>query len=119
MVRSILASRLPPEIELQLARQLTAMQRQALAENVFKHYLSVRPDDARVWLELAANRVGRGHINPALDAIETAVEKGGDTIRAELPNDKRLQKLFAHPRFRALLPVVPKKQTIVPLNKYF
>jgi len=111
MVRTILASKFSPQLSLQLAQQLAQMRRFDLAESVLTKYLAEKPDDTRVWIELAVIRQTRNRITQALDAIETAVGQGGDAVRALLLKDTRFRPLYNNQRFRALVPPpAPKKK---------
>ncbi len=111
LVGNILAAKLPSSIELQLAQQLTQLRQFDLAEFVLAHYLSAKPDDSRVWIELAVVRITRGRTTQALDAIETAIQKGGDAVRTQVLQDARFRPLHSNSRFRTLIPPpAPKKK---------
>jgi len=80
------------------------MRRFDMAESVLVHYLSVTPNDSRIWIELAVIRMTRNQTDRALDAIEKAIEKGGDSTRALLLKDTRFRPFYNNPRFRTLVP---------------
>ncbi len=119
LVQNMLASKLPPQVELQLAQQFTQMRRFDLSEAVLAHYLSVKPDDTRVWIELALVRLTRGQSDPALDALETAVKKGGDGVRATVVKDSRFRPLYNNSRFRTLFPPQNQPRKPIQLNNLF
>ncbi|HKL20222.1 MAG TPA: tetratricopeptide repeat protein, partial [Tichowtungia sp.] len=117
-VRSVIASQPAPQFLLQLAQQLAGIRRFDLAEPVLTQYLSQKPEDSRVWVELAAIRIANNRTDPALAAIQKAVEQGGTAIRSVLQKDARFRPLYNHPRFRSLVPpAAPKKQ--IPFNTLF
>ncbi|MBL7016492.1 MAG: DUF2723 domain-containing protein [Kiritimatiellales bacterium] len=118
MVRNILASDLPPQILLQLAQQLTQMRRFDLAEAALTKYLTKKPDETRIWIELAIVQMTRNRITPALNSIEKAVEQGGDSIRSALLKDARFQPLYKNERFKKLVPPMAPKKSI-PFNNIF
>jgi tetratricopeptide (TPR) repeat protein len=110
-VRTILTSEMPPQLLLQFAQQLAGIRRFDLAEAVLIKYLSQKPEDNRIWVEVAALRVALNRFNPALDAIQKAVEEGGPAIRNQLQKDSRFPPLYTNPRFRTLVPpAAPAKQ---------
>jgi thioredoxin-like negative regulator of GroEL len=110
MVRTLLASDVPHPVMLQLAQQLVQFRQPQLAEAVLVKYLSAQPDDTRIWVELAALRLGNGRVQPSLDAIGKAVELGGDSVRAQLLNDPRFRPLYSNARFQKLVPTGAPKQ---------
>lgn len=118
LINGVLSSKLPPQLELQLAQQLTTMRRFSMAEAVMVHYLSVKPTDSRVWIELAVVRMTLNQADRSLDAIEKAVETGGDSARALLLKDTRLRPLYNNPRFRTLVPP-PAAMKPMQFNKLF
>ncbi|MFA6172761.1 MAG: DUF2723 domain-containing protein [Kiritimatiellales bacterium] len=107
LISNLLRSNLPPEIHLQLAQMLLQMKRADLAEPVVLTYLKAKPDDLRVQVELAAVRVVLGRPDQALATLRTAVEKGGEPIRAMLRKDMRFQPLWNDVRFQTLVPPAP------------
>lgn len=110
-IRSILDSNMPPQFLLQFAQQLAGMRRFDLAEAMLIKYLSQKPEDSRIWVEVAAVRVARNRLNPALAAIQKAIEEGGPAIRNLLQKDSRFSPLYKNPRFRTLVPpAAPSKQ---------
>jgi thioredoxin-like negative regulator of GroEL len=119
LVNNILSSKLPAQIELQLAQQFTQMRRFDLAETVLTHYLSATPADTRVWIELAVIRLTRGQTGPALEALETAVNKGGDSVRALVAQDARFRPLYGNGRFRTLIPPQAPVKKPMQLNNLF
>jgi len=111
VVRNILASKFPLQLSLQLAQQLAQIHRFDLAEAVLTKYLAEKPDDTRVWIELAVICQTRNRTTPALDAIEKAVGQGGDAVRALLLKDTRFRPLYNNKRFCTLVPApAPKKK---------
>jgi len=104
LLGNLLRSNLPPEINLQLAQMLIQMKRFDLVEPVLVTYLKARPDDLRVQVDLAAVRVATGRTGSAIETIRTAVEKGGEPVRAMLRKDMRFQPLWSDVRFQALVP---------------
>ena len=110
LVTDILRAKLPPEIELQLAQMLTQMNRPDLAEAVFVKYLVEKPDDLRIWVELAAIRTSMGRRDKALEALQQAVEKGGEPIRNVLRKDPRFKSFWNDAKFQQLIPPTVRKQ---------
>ncbi|MFA7256766.1 MAG: tetratricopeptide repeat protein, partial [Kiritimatiellales bacterium] len=104
LVQDILRAGLPPEISLQLAQLLEQMKQFDLVEQVFVKYLEAKPDDLRIQVELAAVRQTLGHTDQALQTIRSAVDKGGEPIRAVIRKDVRFRPLWNDPRFQALVP---------------
>lgn len=109
LVGDILRSGLPPEIELQLAQMLTQMKRFDQADLVLVKHLGAKPDDLRVWVELAAIRTSMGRKDKALEALQQAVEKGGEPIRNVLRKDQRFKSFWTDPKFQQLVPPTVKK----------
>ncbi|QHI67957.1 DUF2723 domain-containing protein [Tichowtungia aerotolerans] len=112
MVNRVLSAQLPPQIKLQLAQQLAQMRRFDIAEVALVKYLAAKPDDTRIWIELAVVRMTLGHIPQALSALETAVEKGGDSARNQISKDARFRPLYSNPQFRSLVPAQAPKKTM-------
>jgi tetratricopeptide (TPR) repeat protein len=104
MVNDILRSGLAPEIYLQLAQMLTQMQQWDLVEPAFLKYLEAKPEDLRIQVELAAVRLKLGRVDSALQTIRSAVDKGGEPIRAVIRKDMRFRPLWNNARFQALVP---------------
>jgi len=107
-------SGLPPEIELQLAKMLTQMNCFDQVDLVLTSYLSKKPDDLRIWIELAAVQMLRGNKDRSLDALRKAVEKGGEPIRSALRKDQRFRSMWNDPSFQALIP--PPAQKTIPFG---
>ncbi|RPI90918.1 MAG: hypothetical protein EHM42_00620 [Planctomycetaceae bacterium] len=63
---------------------------------------SVRPDDPTVFYNLACTHGAQDHEQPALDALERAVELGFNDVDYML-SDPDLLALRLHPRFRRLV----------------
>ena len=118
MVKQLLSSNLQPSVQLQLAQQMTQMGRFDMAEAVLARYLTEQPDDARIWIELAMVQLTRNRIPQALGSLETAVKKGGDSIKSVILKDARFRPLHNHPRFRTLFPP-QAPQTPMQFNKMF
>ncbi|MCC7300339.1 MAG: tetratricopeptide repeat protein, partial [Verrucomicrobia bacterium] len=104
MVDYIMRDSAPPNVYAQLAQLLTQIKQIDLVEPVILKYLAAQPDDLVAQIELAANRIALGRPDAALQAIRTAVEKGGDPIRAVIRKDVRFRPLSNDPRFQALVP---------------
>lgn len=120
LLQRMLSGKLPAQAQLQLAQKLSSMRRLDLSEAVLAHYVTkVKPDDTRVWIELAALRVARGRTDPALDAVEKAVKAGGGTARMVLRKDARLRPLHNNSRFKASVPQQAPKKKPMQLNKLF
>ena len=107
LIGNLLHSNLPPEINLQLAQMLVQMKRVDMAEPILITYLKTKPDDLRVQVELAAVRIALGRPDQAIATLRTAVEKGGEPIRAMLRKDMRFQPLWNDVRFQTLVPPTP------------
>jgi thioredoxin-like negative regulator of GroEL len=116
LLNDMLRSTLPPEAELQLAQMLVQMKRFDLVEPVLLKYLSARPDDLGVQIEMAAVRVALGRTGPALETLRAAVEKGGEPVRAILRKDARFQPLWNDTRFQALVPPMPAANRRMPFE---
>jgi thioredoxin-like negative regulator of GroEL len=104
LIGNLLRSNLPPEINLQLAQMLVQMKRADMAEPVIITYLKSKPDDLQSQVELAAVRLTLGRLDHALTTLKTAVEKGGEPIRAMIRKDMRFQPLWNDARFQAIVP---------------
>ncbi len=104
LVGDILRSKLPPQIEQQLAQMLIQMKQPGLAEPVLVKYLGGKPDDLSAWIELAALRTSLGRKDKAFEALQAVVEKGGEPIRNVLRKDQRFKPLWNDPKFQALVP---------------
>jgi hypothetical protein len=116
LLNDMLRSTLPPEAELQLAQMFVQMKRFDLVEPVLLKYLSARPDDLGVQIEMAAVRVALGRTGPALETLKAAVEKGGEPIRAVLRKDARFQPLWNDARFQTLVPPMPAATRRLPFE---
>lgn len=113
MINRVLGTpQLPSQVKLQLAQQLAQMRRFDMAEVALVKYLSEKPDDARIWVELAVVRMTRNQVSQALDALETAVKKGGESVRNTVIKDARFRPLYNNARFRALVPPQAPKNTM-------
>ena len=104
LINNMIGSNLPPELTLQLAQMLVQLKRIDMVEPVLVSYLKAKPDDLRAQIELAAVRVVTGRTGLALENIRTAVEKGGEPIRAMVRKDMRFQPLWNDMRFQAIVP---------------
>ena len=104
LIDNLLRSNPPPEIIQPLVQILLQMNRRDMAEPVLLKYIEARPADLPVLIELAAVRVALGRPGPALEALQTAVSRGGEPIRAVLRRDTRFQPLWNDPRFQSLVP---------------
>ena len=60
------------------------------------------PDDPTVHYNLACSHALMGQLDPALDALEAAIQRGYDDAD-HMAADEDLSALHADPRFRALL----------------
>ena len=94
------------------------MRRFDLAEAALTKYLTKKPDETRIWIELAIVQMTRNRITPTLNSIEKAVEQGGDSIRSALLKDARFQPLYKNERFKKLVPPMAPKKSI-PFNNIF
>jgi predicted esterase len=64
--------------------------------------ITIRPDDARSWYNLACARARARRTGPALDALETAIDLGFDR-HSQIENDSDLESLRGHKRLHELL----------------
>jgi len=119
LVRNVVSADLEPNILLQFAQQLTQMRRLDLAEAVLTKYLSAKPEDVRVWIEMAAIRLARNRGSQSLAAIENAVKHGGDAARAQLIKDVRFRPLYNNQRFQSLVPPPRAPKKAIPLDNLF
>ncbi len=104
MVATILRSKLPTQIEQKLTQMLIQMRRFDMAELVLSKAVSEKPDDLKSWVDLAAVRTSMGRKVNAIEALQKAVEKGGEPIRNVLRRDQRFQSLWNDPTFQKLVP---------------
>jgi len=104
LITDVLRSKLPPQIEQQLAQMLIQMKRFDMAELVLAKAVGEKPDDLKAWLDLAAVRTSMGRKDKALESIQTAIEKGGEPIRNVLRKDPRFKPLWNDPKFQKLVP---------------
>ena len=104
LITDILRSKLPPQIEQQLTQMLIQMKRFDMAELVLAKAVGEKPDDLKSWMDLAAVRVGMKQNSRAIDALQKAVEKGGEPIRNVLRKDPRFKPLWSNPKFQKLVP---------------
>ena len=110
LITDILRSKLPPQIEQQLAQMLIQMRRFDMAEIVLVKYLGEKSDDLKSWLDLAAVRTSMGRKDKALEALSEVVEKGGEPIRNVLRKDPRFKPLWNDPKFQKLVPPASTKR---------
>jgi len=104
LTTDILRSKLPTQIEQQLTQMLIQMKRFDMAELVLAKAVGEKPDDLKSWVDLAAVRVGMKKNSRAIDALQKAVEKGGEPIRNVLRKDSRFQPLWNDSKFQKLVP---------------
>ena len=119
LVGNALKANLPVPVLLQLAQQLAQMRRLDMADAVLTKYVSMMPNDVRVWIELGAIRLARNRVSQSLAALEKAVEQGGDNVRALLTQDARFRPLYNNQRFRALAPPRRAPNKAIPLDNLF
>ncbi len=97
----------PPEITLQMARLLTQVRQFGLSENVFRKYLSARPNDTAARIDLAAAQIAGGRADAALSTVTEIVKQGGEPARNILRRDTRFQPVWNSPHFQQLVPPRP------------
>jgi len=83
---------------------LIQMKRFDMAELVLAKAVGEKPDDLKAWLDLAAVRVGMKQNSRAIEALQKAIEKGGEPIRNVLRKDPRFKSLWNDPKFQKMVP---------------
>jgi len=104
LTRNILANtNTPPPVYLRLARMYADEKRVDLLNIAFRQYLRRKPDDARVWCDLAAVSLALRKQDEALRAVKRAVQLGGEPMRKHLMGDRRFDSVRGHKEFKRLL----------------
>lgn len=70
-------------------------------------YTELQPDDAVVWIDLAALQLYDRQLAECFTALHHAVEKGGIAAKARIAKDPRLASLRNHPEFKRLTDGLP------------
>lgn len=116
LTRSLLANtNLPPEVCLSLVEMFKNAQRADLMVNAYQVYLQRKPNEPRVWLELAGAEVAIGRNDQALQALERSIQLGGEAVRDLARRDPRLNNLRNDPRFIKLVPSI-QPSTFLPMG---
>lgn len=103
---------LPPEAYLRVAQMYTQRRDFGSLARALETYLSRRPEDSRIWVDLAAARIFAGQRNEALQALKRAVDLGGEPVRDAIRRDQRFDPVRSDPEFQKIIPPI---QTSLPL----
>lgn len=95
---------IPVDAYLRLAQVLSEVRRMDLLEMALQRYVDREPRSPRVWIDLAAVRLSRERPDEALQALQRAVQLGGEPVRDAVRRDPRFQALHPRPEFRQLVP---------------
>lgn len=102
----------PPQAYLHIAQMYADGKRLNLLVYALERYLKRNPNDAQIWLDLAAAQASNGKAKASVAALNKSIQLGGEQMREAARNDQRFQPIRNTPEFQR---VVPQRQQNVKL----
>jgi hypothetical protein len=94
----------PPQLYLQIAQMYASVQRFDLFAIALQKYLEKEPNNARIWIDLAAAQAMTMQTNEAFASLRKAIQLGGEPVRDIARKDKRFENLRKDKRFQEIVP---------------
>ena len=102
---------LPPDSILQVAQRFADLGHFRKLERALKKYLERQPNNARIWVDLAAVQIALGETEEYLTTLGKGIELGGEAVRDVARKDKRFDSVRKTVQFRKLVPDVQAQQS--------
>ncbi|MCP5488178.1 MAG: DUF2723 domain-containing protein [Verrucomicrobia bacterium] len=113
--RILQQANMPPEVILRIAQMYAGSGRADLFANALQQYLQRDPNNARVWVDLAAAQFSMQRTGDGLQSLRRAVSIGGRAIQDQVRQDPRFEPIRNAPEFQAIIPTV-QAQPQIPSN---
>jgi len=113
LARNILANDLPGEVYLRVAQICANAGRNDLLEECFRRYLQKEPANPRIWVDLAAVCIANNRTAESLQALQQAIQIGGEPVRDVARKDRRFDSLRENEEFKKLVPPI---QAALPMD---
>ncbi len=97
---------LPPPYIIEIARLYAEMQKIDQFIGALELYVQRDPNQARIWLDLAAAYSMSQKRGEAIRSLRRAVELGGEPMRDTVRRDNRFDPVRTMPEFQALVPQI-------------
>jgi len=95
---------MPPNIYLQVGQLFANAKRYDMLQRAFVRYLQREPNNAKIWVELAALQSAMNQKREALISLRKAIELGGEPVRDIARRDDRFKPLREEAEFKKLVP---------------
>jgi tetratricopeptide (TPR) repeat protein len=96
---------LPPQIYLQIGQLYANAKRFDLLEQALRKFLEKEPNNARVWVDLAAVQAATDKQDASLQSLKRAISLGGEAVREMVRKDQRFERMRRNPEFQRMVPM--------------